>query len=264
MSSDPRLLISLLDDEDESSAAAVMAELLRHESALGAILRESQESDNPRIRRRIHQLQTALQTRQVRRTLFDRLEGGNPDLLEGLLGLHYQWLDNDGPEDGAEDWKNWVDAARMSSIATLSDLGSFMFKYGFKVPFNAFPQAESFCIGEVFGSLIGEDVILAVLAWYIAQNAGVTARIVTADGRFALDDEAGTLLLPGVGWTLQSAAAVQEVRPWTVSEILHYVAGQIFVGAVSTDSFHYIGSLGICLGLKEFSVLPPPYGLRKL
>ena len=67
-------LLSLLDDENEQSASLAMAELLRRdEKQLEPVLRKLQESADPRLRKRIHQLQSTLLLRRRRKVLTDRL-----------------------------------------------------------------------------------------------------------------------------------------------------------------------------------------------
>ena len=56
-----RRLISLLDDPDEESALMVLSELLSREDEIDLeLLAEYQESSSKCMRRRIHQLQSAL------------------------------------------------------------------------------------------------------------------------------------------------------------------------------------------------------------
>ena len=87
MNSKPSLesLISLLDDEDETVAVNVMAELLNRESELGELLAELQEGDNPLARRRAHQLQAAITLRRRRRAFAAKLEAQKVDLIDGLV-----------------------------------------------------------------------------------------------------------------------------------------------------------------------------------
>ena len=81
-------LLSLLDDENEQAAALAMAELLRRdEKQLEPVLRKLQETTNPRLRKRIHQLQSTILLRRRRRNLTARLFGEKRNLLDGLKNL---------------------------------------------------------------------------------------------------------------------------------------------------------------------------------
>ena len=61
MPSNPEIisLLSLLDDEDESIAVEAMAHLLDRGDELGTELAELQDSADPLLRRRVHELQSA-------------------------------------------------------------------------------------------------------------------------------------------------------------------------------------------------------------
>ena len=66
---DIRRLASLLDDPDEVVAIGAMAELLNREGELGELPAELQESTSPLMRRRVHQLQSALTMIRRRRRI---------------------------------------------------------------------------------------------------------------------------------------------------------------------------------------------------
>ena len=61
MDSEYRSLLDLLNDENEQSASLAMAELLRRDQKkLEPVLRKLQETADPGLRKRIHQLQSAM------------------------------------------------------------------------------------------------------------------------------------------------------------------------------------------------------------
>ena len=93
-----RSLLSLLDDENEQAAALAMAELLRRdEKQLEPVLRKLQETTNPRLRKRIHQLQSTILLRRRRRNLTARLFGEKA--FENPLPWE-SWLKMAGPKNG--------------------------------------------------------------------------------------------------------------------------------------------------------------------
>ena len=101
---DIRRLASLLDDPDESVAVSAMAELLNREYELGDLPAELQESSNPLMRRRAHQLQSALTMIQRRRYLAELLRSDDVniylkdttpvDTLEVSGTMHYIMRNN--------------------------------------------------------------------------------------------------------------------------------------------------------------------------
>ena len=72
---DIRYLLDLMDDENEQTASLAMAELLRSDRSelLNRHLCELQESARPGLRRRVHQLQSAIGARTRRSFLAESL-----------------------------------------------------------------------------------------------------------------------------------------------------------------------------------------------
>ena len=90
-----RHLVSLLDDEDDMVAVSVIAELLENEAELGDLPAQLQESDDPLLRRRAHQLQAAMVFRRWRREFRENLIAEKCDFFAGMVGLHLLWFDRD-------------------------------------------------------------------------------------------------------------------------------------------------------------------------
>ena len=122
-------LLTLLDDESDQAASLAMAELLRRdETKLEPVLRKLQESANPRLRKRIHQLQSAIFLRRRRKVFTDRLSRPDINLLEGLFQIHLLWFDNDSPQSLRKQWKSLLAEAERFAPDTLESLGMFMRK----------------------------------------------------------------------------------------------------------------------------------------
>ena len=110
MDHDYKHLLSLLDDENEQSASLAMAELLaRDQKTLEPVLRKLQESSDPRLRRRIHQLQSTITLRRRRKSLTRNLSERSIDLLEGLIQIHLLWYDNDAYDTVKKQWETLVE-----------------------------------------------------------------------------------------------------------------------------------------------------------
>ena len=81
-------LASLLDDPDEAVAVSAMAELINREPELGDLPGTLQENANPLMRRRIHQLQSALTMIRRRRALANLLQQEKIDFTNALIQYH--------------------------------------------------------------------------------------------------------------------------------------------------------------------------------
>ena len=90
-----RQLLSLLDDPSPEAGTGVLAELLRCGDAVLPYLAEFQESDDPVLRKRVHQLESILTVRRRRKEFLADLKAGPTDLVQGLIDVHLLWFDND-------------------------------------------------------------------------------------------------------------------------------------------------------------------------
>ncbi|MBQ9336700.1 MAG: hypothetical protein IJS14_05315 [Lentisphaeria bacterium] len=262
-----RSLLSLLDDENEQSAALAMAELLRRdEKQLEPILRKLQETTNPRLRKRIHQLQSTILLRRRRRNLTARLFGEKRNLLDGLIQLHLLWFDNDSSEGLRRQWKKLADEAKKVRTDTPERLAGFMRKHDFQLAHRDDLEQDHFCLGTILDGAPAADFMLCAMGVLLAADSGLTLSIVT-DGEmeFLLRDMTGRILDPGRDWEiLRCDDPDSAFVHWSVPMLLRYAASLMFTAAVSSDSFRYVYSIGSCLaGTSGGLSLPYPYGGSK-
>ncbi len=269
MKQDLDYLLELMDDESDQTACMAMAELLaRRGGVLDNKLRELQETSNPRLRRRIHQLESALRIRSRRRALADGFRNHSIPLLEGLIQLHLLWFDNDQRDALIEDWEQFVSEFRKSAPVSLERIGFFMRRKGFACPARDNIEAEYFCLGTVLEECLGADMILAAITAAAAAANRIRLGIVRIHSDFALADEEGNLLLPADDWKyLPRPNRHFTCQFCDAGMVLKFAAASLFVAAAATDSFRYLYTIGNCLcppsaGENDLlsSSLPYPYG----
>lgn len=265
MDQEYRSLLSLLDDENEQSASLAMAELLRRDPArLEGFLRKLQESANPRLRKRIHQLQSAMVLRRRRKILTERLSECNLQLLEGLFQLHLLWFDNDSPAALRKQWKSLQDEAGKFRIDSLESLGMFMRKMDFQCAHKDDLEPDHLCIGSIMDDAAGADFMLCAIASLLAARNGLKLRITqSAETDFILIDREENVLVPAQEWNyVRHDGKAYSFQVWTAPMLLRYAAALMFTGAVSGDSFRYVYTIGSCLaGTSDTTLsLPYPYG----
>ena len=255
-------LLSLLDDENEQSAALAMAELLRRdEKQLEPVLRKLQESTNPRLRKRIHQLQSTILLRRRRRNLTARLFGEKRNLLDGLVQLHLLWFDNDSPEGLRRQWRKLAAEARKNRLDTLRKLAAFMRKQDFQPAHRDDLEQDHFCLGTILDGAPAADFMLCAIAVLLASDAGMELSIITGEEmEFQLKERNGAILLPLRDWEIVPCKEPDDAFMfWSVPMLLRYAASLMFTAAVSSDSFRYVYSIGSCLAGASDSQLPLPY-----
>jgi len=258
-----RSLVSLLDDENQQSASFAMAELLTYENELESILREFQESDNVRLRRRIHQLESILSIRKRRKILSQQIKNPNEELFKGLIDLHVQWYDNDTKSNIVPFWRALVENSKRHQIENLEKLAYFMQKYGFRTSDRGEIIADYFCIGIVMEELIGGSLTICAIAQKLASMWNLNISIIQVAEEFCLMDGIGNILSPSRGWVMLDRSEIPEPQVCSTQMLMKYSLSMLFLCAVSSDSFRYINTVGHILGnvcgSENLEHLPLPY-----
>lgn len=266
-------LLELLDDDNEQSVSLAMAQLLKHDAAsLDQCLCSLQESDNPRLRRRVHQLESAIRARRKRVRLESRLKRSSVPLLDGCIQLHLAWFDNDLAENVMDQWRELIAGLRKASgtaYPALRDIARFLGR-NFQVPLNDDISADFYCFGVVIDDRCGSDLLLSVTALELLRATGKDGFIVRKGDDFGVMDSDENLLTPGISWEYTPARRTffrrtdGDFRKISDPAVLRYIASMLFFCAVGTDSFRYIYTIGRTLtaiaGVPEgLSTLPSPY-----
>jgi len=256
-------LLSLLDDEDQQSASLAMAELLRYDKKIDPFLKDIQESDDPRLRKRAHQLQSILSIRRRRVGLPVKLNNEETGLIHALAELHFLWYDSDTEEEINQYWTKLLNKAKIYQPDTIEKLAYFMRKNDFAISSKEELDADYVCIGIVLEELVGADFMLCAIAQKIAQNNGLKLKVIRIIGDFALIDQRGQVLFPQNDWRLLPQFKKGSFEVWDNTCILKLTASILLTCAISTDSFRYIYTIGNCLakicGQKNLDFLPFPY-----
>lgn len=260
-------LISLLDDSNIGVVQEAMAELLKHETEINEYLAHHQESSNPEMRKRIHQLQAIMIMRRRRENFSKILNSDNLNLIDGLMAVHLQWYDNDSEHFLEDLWERFLNASKRFAPKNINEIAYFMRKCGFEaVPADEL-QADCFCLGPVLDDLSGADFILCAIAAQLAEEWGFELEIVRVINNFLLIDKEGRALSPANSWQPLSNVDTQKCEFWSKKQILELASTMLFSFAVSSNSFRYIHTIGHSLAKvfneEKLDFLPYPYGVRK-
>ena len=133
-----------------------MAELLSYDKKLDPLLKELQESENHRLRKRVHQLESIFDYAPgARKNLASCLKKSNPDLIEGLIELHIQWYDNDSERGILNLWEELLNVAGKYQMENIEKLAYIMRKQGFSATEKEEIDADAYCLGIVLDDLCG-------------------------------------------------------------------------------------------------------------
>ena len=265
-SDDIEKLSSLLDDEDDDVAVNVLALLLEREDELGDLPGRLQESDDPLIRKRAHQLQAALTFRKRRREFFQLISQERPDFVSGLIALHLLWFDRDSRTRLERELLNFISSARTCGLETLDDARRFICRCAFASELDSTLRPENYCIGLILSQKTGAASLLMGLI-KVLMRSPEKFHVVRFCGSFALFDGANSILLSQGDWRVCKVSSAADFEYFSLRDILHCAGNMLFSAAVNSDSFRYVLTIAQSLsgdnGDGILSSMPYPYGPGK-
>ena len=260
-------LFSLLDDENDSVARSAMAELLKHPGELDQYLCLLHETPDPLLRKRIHQLDAIMTLRRRRKNFVRLLERPEIDLAEGLIEVHLMWYDNDSAPALADMTGEFTASAEDFRTDDVFKVRDFMRAGGFVTPADGENlNPDNYCVGSVLEDRVGSEILLCLLAMLAAMTGETELRLGRVLDHFLLFDRRGNWLLPANGWETGRMNRGSTPEYWdSPRRILRYLAMQLFVSAVGSDSFRYIHTIAASLIGSDGTGPPPdifPYPYR--
>lgn len=262
MPDDFKHLLKLLDDDNEQSASIAMAELLQQDDPrLERILRSLQETPDAKLRRRIHQMQSAIIKRRSRRVLADALNHGELSLLEGIIRLHLLWFDNDTRGEVMAQWDEFIMESEQRNCSTVRrQLAQIQKKLTCSPSSLEDMNADQICIGTILEDGFASDFMCCIIAKLFAEHYNTPLDIALFQEEFVIHHN-GTLYSPSHQWG-ELMNPDPGIHFWKTEELLSLVASMLFSCAVATDSFRYIYTIGNCMlhNKRDLQFLPYPYG----
>lgn len=257
---DIRRIASLLDDPDEAVAISAMAELLNREPELGELPAELQESSNPLMRRRVHQLQSALTMIRRRRCLSTLLSSDEIDFLDALTQIHLQWFDNDSETELRKKIRDFCREIKQYPCSTLQEIGDAFASCGIIAAPITTLKVEQFCLGVMLDEKNGASALWCgmICSLYPRHNLCV----IRYQGRFAVMGNT-YMLIPEDNWQLSRIPPKKEIETWENKALLRLAVMTLFSAAVNSDSFRYVLTLAQaftgCETADSLGSLPYPY-----
>lgn len=237
---DIKRLASLLDDPDESVAITAMAELLNREPELGDLPAELQESSNPLMRRRAHQLQSALTMIRRRRYLAALLRSNEINFLEGLIQIHLQWYDNDSEAGLHKKIKNFCQELSCHPGSSLEEIADAFAGCGvIPAPVTTL-KVEQYCLGVMLDEKCGASALWCGMICALYKELHLST--IRYQGRFAVKS-GEFIMIPENNWQLSPLPPPEETETWELNNLLQLAVMTLFSAAVNSDSFRYILTL---------------------
>ncbi len=242
-------LISLLDDENENTASFAIRELLSEGKEAQAVLGEHQESSNPLLRKRVHQIQAITAIKKSRDILSRRLSNKHSSIWNGMLEIHLSWFDKDTKDNVNNMFYELLSEFKKERILTPSGIAHFMRFNGFVMPIDGDIDSEYYCIGPVLESKIGSDALLSTIAYKLLLESGITAKIVEYKKLVCLLFPLNTVIAPNTWKTEQiNTSDYKEIKP---GELFRYTMLQLYLAAACSENYRYSFIIGQCLKKTE-------------
>lgn len=257
---DIKRLASLLDDPDEAVAISAMAELLNREFELGDLPAILQENPNPLMRRRVHQLQSALTMIRRRRYLAELINKDEINFVDGLVQIHLQWFDRDSVVSLSHKLESFCKELSTYPCGNLEEIGEAFAGCAVSPLPATTLKVEQSCIGVMLDEKCGSTPLWCGLICELYKVHGL--KTVCYQGRFAVVD-GSSMLIPEDNWQVSPMPQKKELQFWEFKNLLQFAVMTLFSAAVNSDSFRYILTLSQtftgCETAEALSSLPYPY-----
>ena len=259
-------LINLLQDDNQRIASMAMEQLLKHEKLLDEVIAKHQESENPRLRQRVHQLSTILARRRYQRDLVAALRDKSITLWQGICRLNQQY-DPNCSQDQINDMVTSLAEESDNALSKASRLASFMKETEFTVPLHIPLDIDVYLIESVLEFRMGSSALLCALAQNLAwRNGNLATNIVLYEARFCLTDDNHHLIDPAAWWRVSKLEDTKDIHPCNRQDVWLGILSQMFLIAVTDGNLHdthYLSNLLTELNGDPISVLPHPLGDKK-
>ena len=255
-------LLTLLQDEDLKIASLAMEQLLKLGRVTDETIAEHQESHDPRLRHRIHQLSSIVTRRQQRVEFIKSASRESVSLWSGVLQVNrlYDPRCELGRVTGVLD--EMFQRLRRAPTTT-SRVAALMRDLQFVVPDDDLLDVDLFLIQRVMETRYGSPAILCALAQHVGHELGWGFTVVLHKGRYCLIDRHNLLVDPAQGWRIQKLKASERIHPCSRKDVLLGVLAQLFLIALiegQLRGLHYFGDLLTALDGGSMDVLPYPLG----
>ena len=241
-------LISLLDDENENTASFALKELINGGKKTMEVLSEFQESPQPLIRKRVHQIQAIHQIKKARDILSRRLENKHSGLWNGLMEIHLAWFDRDTKENINLIFCELLEEFLILDELSAESVASFMKMTGFVLGLKGNIDPEYYCLGSVLESKIGNDSLLSAIAYKLLIERGIKAKLIRYQNTICLLMD-NKIIIPDDWITLSQEQPSFDIL--TPGQVLKYTILQLLLSTVSTDNYRYTYTIGKCLKRKS-------------
>lgn len=256
-------LLNLLQDEDLKVASLAMEQFLLLGSETDQAIAEHQETDDPRLRQRIHQLTSIVQRRRLRRDFTAAVMNESMRIWDGVCRINELYDPQCNRDQIDEELIDILRAIPRRRRLSLPNLAALMRQCEFVVPGEDTMDVDLYLPDTVVQTRYGSAILLCTLAQEVGRRRGLTTTVVLHRGQYCLADGKGMLLDPVAHWQLDKVEESASVHPCAPRDVWIGVLGQLFTVALVEGQLRDLSHLGFLLTAlngDDLEVLPFPLG----
>ena len=260
----PRIsaLLSLLQDDDLKVASLAMEQFLKLGDVADQTVAHHQESRDPHLRHRIHQLSSILARRRARREFIRAVEQEDMSLWDGVCQINALYDLQFSPSRAEGRCAELVGKLRAGTVGP-PRIAALMREEEFSVPEEDTLDVDLYLIERVFEIKYGSPATLCALVHHLGQMAGWFSTIVLYNGRFCLIDRNQLLVDPTEDWHIAKLEAADKIHPCAKKHVWLGILTQMFLISLVEghlrDLYHF-GQLLTALNGTSLRLLPYPLG----
>ncbi len=255
--------MNLLQDDDPKIAALAMEEFLKLDNLTEQAIAECQESHDPKLRLRIHQISSILQRRRARKIFIESMDAEKLSLWEGVVQINCLYDPRCNPESINEEVEAMADDLRSGTSFTTPQLATFMRDREISVPEEGVLDVDFYLIERILENNCGSAAVLTALAHQVATLCKWPMTVVLHGGAFCLIDRNNLLLDPSQGWHISKLKAADKIHPCGRRDVLLGMLSQLLLVTLlegNMRDLHHFGSLMSALNRTRVEDMPFPLG----
>ena len=239
-----KALLNLLEDEDNYVSTMAMERLLSSGVNVNLLVAEFQESHDPILRSRIHQLGIILKRRQLRSEFVKKIKNSSMTLWEGILQINFQYNQKMDVHQVKQSMLSLAD--RTPRRLSTPGLAEFMRNENFAFAGDDIVGSDIYLIEDVLLHRVGSPILLSAIAKQLAKKRNLKVDIVLYKGRYCVMDRVNNLIDPSADWKLTHLNSGQDYRPYDKLNVWLALLCQLFTSAMlegRLQAIHRVSSL---------------------
>lgn len=260
--SEKEALLKLLEDEDPKIATIAIGKLLQYGPDIFPALRGLQESANPLLRKRVHQIEAILEKKINFSNFIERIEKDEILIWEDLIylnSIYYPELKPSELQSSMEDAYKNLSASEFNT----KSLCNYMKDKNYYVPKNDILDSGINLISSVLINGEGSPLMLCIISQLWGTRFSWPFQIVLHKGHHCLIDNNKMLIEPANNWKCSLIDEKIKAHPCTEKGLILTVIANLYLSALVEGQLkilHTLSTLMSKISKTDLADFPYPIG----